>query len=145
MTIACSVRMCGGDSIPVWDSSTPLWLLSHHEGFEYFLRFLSRDCGFFAHFWLRRGRIVWRPLLYCLPSRFPLVRSLYWVLGLCGTRLGYGCLGNDRCDDSSADSSASLAQCCRCGGFFPSFAIFALLWGLLLFLDLLALLPRLHF
>ena len=29
--------------------------------------------------------------------------------------------------------------------FFPNFAIFALLWGLLLFLDLLALVPRLHF
>ena len=29
--------------------------------------------------------------------------------------------------------------------FFPSFTIFALLWGLLLFLDLLALFPRLHF
>ena len=30
-------------------------------------------------------------------------------------------LGNDRCDDSSADSSASLAQCCRYGGiFFPA-------------------------
>ena len=27
-------------------------------------------------------------------------------------------------DDSSAGSSASLAQCYRCGGFFPSFAIF---------------------
>ena len=73
------------------------------------------------------------------------MRSLYWVLGLCGVRLGCGCRGNDRCDDSSADSSASLAQFCRCGGFFPSFAIFALLWGLLLFLDLLALIPRLHF
>ena len=88
----------------------------------------------FAHFWLRRGRIVWRPHLYCLTSRFIHVRSLQWVLGLCGVRQGYGCLGND----SSADSSASLAQCCRCGGFFPSFAIFALLWGLLLFLELLA-------
>ena len=29
--------------------------------------------------------------------------------------------------------------------FFPSFAIFALLWGLLLFLELLAFIPRLHF
>ena len=29
--------------------------------------------------------------------------------------------------------------------FFPSFAIFALLWGFLLFLELLAFFPRLHF
>ena len=115
------------------------------RGFRKLLTIPQPWLRFFAQFWLRRGRIVWRPLLYCLPSQFLLVRSLYWVLGLCGVRLGYGCLGNDRCDDSSADSSASLAQCCYCGGFFPSFAIFALLWGLLLFLDLLALIPRLHF
>ena len=88
---------------------------------------------------------MWRPHLYCLTSRFTHVRSRYWVLGLCGVRQGYGCLGNDRCGDSSADSSASRAQCCRCGVFFPSFAIFALLWGLLLFLELLAIIPRLHF
>ena len=47
--------------------------------------------------------------------------------------------GNGRCDDTCADSSASLAQCCSCGGFFLSFAIFALLWGLLVFLGILAL------
>ena len=82
---------------------------------------------------------MWRPHLYCLTSLFTHVRSRYWVLGLCGVRQGYGCLGNDRCCDSSADSSASLAQCCRCGIFFPSFAIFALLWGLLVFLGILAL------
>ena len=44
-----------------------------------------------------------------------------------------------------ADSSASLTQCCSCGGFFPSFAIFALVWGLLFFLGILAFIPRLHF
>ena len=32
-------------------------------------------------------------------------------------------------DDYSADSSASLAQCSYGGGFFPNFAIFALVWG----------------
>ena len=100
---------------------------------------------FFAHFWLRRGRIVLPPHLYCLTSWFTHVRSLEWVLGLCGVRQGSGYLGNGRCDDSSADSSASLAQCCSGGDFFPSFAIFALLWGLLLFLGLLAFIPRLHF
>ena len=63
-------------------------------------------------------------------SRFTLVRSLYWVLGFCGVRPGYCCVGDDRW----ANSSASLAQCCSCGGFFPSFAIFALVWGLNFFL-----------
>ena len=72
--------------------------------------------------------------IYCLPSRFTLVRSLYWVLGFCGVRPGYCCVGDDRCADYGAVSSASLAQCCSCGGFFPSFAIFALVWGLLFFL-----------
>ena len=38
----------------------------------------------FAHFWFRQCRMVLRPHLYCLPSRFTIVRSLYWVLGLCG-------------------------------------------------------------
>ena len=73
------------------------------------------------------------------------MRSLYWVLGFCGVRLGYCCVGNGRCDDYGADSSASLAQCCSCGLFFPSFAIFALVGGLLFFLGILAFIPRLHF
>ena len=89
--------------------------------------------------------MVLQPHLYCLTSRFPHVRSLYWVLGLYGVRQGYGCVGIDRCDDYSADSSASLARCCCCGIFFPSFAIFALVWGLLIILGILAFIPRLHF
>ena len=105
----------------------------------------SNEPAVFAHFWLCRGRMVLRPHLYCLTSRFTHVRSLYWVLGLCGVRQGYGCVGNGRCDDYSADSSASLAQCCSCGVFFPSFAIFELVWGLLFFLGILAFIPRLHF
>ena len=38
----------------------------------------------FAHFWLRQCRIVLRPHLYYLPSRFTIVKSLYWVFGLYG-------------------------------------------------------------
>ena len=38
----------------------------------------------FVHFWLRQCRMVLRPHLYCLPSRFTIVRYLYWFLGLCG-------------------------------------------------------------
>ena len=38
----------------------------------------------FAHFWLRQCRMVLRLHLYCLPSRFIIVRYLYWFLGLCG-------------------------------------------------------------
>ena len=32
-------------------------------------------------------------------------------------------------DDSSAGSCVSLAQCCRCGGFFPNSTVFALVLG----------------
>ena len=39
---------------------------------------------------------------------------------------GYSCVGVDRHDDYSADSSTSLAQCGFVGGFLPNFAIFAL-------------------
>ena len=35
-------------------------------------------------FGLRQCRLVLRPHLYCLPSRFPIVRYLYWFLGLFG-------------------------------------------------------------
>ena len=36
---------------------------------------------------------------------------------------GYSCVGVDRHDDYSADSSTSLAQCGFVGGFLPNFAI----------------------
>ena len=83
----------------------------------------------FVHFWLRQCRLVLRPHLYCLPSRFTLVRSLYWVLGLCSVGPGCYCIGAACADGSSAGSSASLAQCCRCGGFFPNSAIFRASFG----------------
>ena len=80
MDIAYSVRVSGGGT----DS---------FHGFEYFglITLASREfrvlLAVFAHFWLRQCRMVLRPHLYCLPSRFTIVRSLYWVLGLCGVSL----------------------------------------------------------
>ena len=47
-------------------------------------------------------------------------------LGFFGVVQSYSCIGVDRHDDYSADSSASLAQCGFVGGFIPNFAIFAL-------------------
>ena len=73
--------------------------------------------------------MVLRPHLYCLPSRFTLVKSLYWVLGLCGVSPGCCCVCTTCTDNYSAGSSASLVQCCRCGGFFPSSAIFRASFG----------------
>ena len=132
----------GFDSCMGFEYSVVITLASRE--FRVLLTILPTCLRFFAHIWLRRGRIVLRPHLYCLTSRFTHVRPLR-VLGFYGVRQGHGCLGNGHCDDSSADSSASLAQCCSCGGFFPSFAIFVLLWGLLFFLGILAFIPRLHF
>ena len=51
---------------------------------------------------------------------------LLGYLGFFGVSQSYGCVGVDRHDDYSADSSASLAQGRFVGGFFPNFAIFAL-------------------
>ena len=51
---------------------------------------------------------------------------LLGFLGFFGVSQSYGCVGVDRHDDYSADFSASLAQCGFVGGFFPNFAIFAL-------------------
>ena len=51
-------------------------------------RVSSTSCGSsgepvgLAHFWLRLCRMVLRPHLYCLPSRFTIVRYLYWFLTL---------------------------------------------------------------
>ena len=99
----------------------------------------------FAHFWLRQCRMVLRPHLYCLPLWFTLVRSLYWVLGWCGVSPGCCCFGTACADDYSAGSSASLAQCCRCGGFFPSSVIFHASFGdLCSFLRIFASIPWLH-
>ena len=84
----------------------------------------SNEPAVFAHFWLHQGCMVLRPHLSCLPSRFTLVRSLYWVLGLSGFSPGCCCVGFAYAVDYGSGSSAGLAQCCRCGGFFPSFAIF---------------------
>ena len=85
----------------------------------------------FAHFWLCQCRMVLQPHLYCLPSRFTIVRYLYWLLGLCGIWSGVFCsICADCADDSSAGSCDYLAQGCRCGGFFTNSAVFALVLGI---------------
>ena len=126
LAVTDSVRFCGGgiDSFLGFEYVVMITLASHV--FEYFLRFLLQAC-IICEFWLRWGSHGVAPLLSCLPSRFPHVRSLYcFFLGFFGVSQSYGCVGVDRHDDYSADSSASLAQCGFVGGFFPNFAIFAL-------------------
>ena len=85
--------------------------------------------------------LVSRVLLTILPTSLRCLR----IFGLSGVSPGCCCVGSACTVDYSSGSSAGPAQCCRCGGFFPSFAIFALVWGLLFFLRNFASIPRLRF
>ena len=78
LAVTDSVRFCGGgiDSFLRFEYVVMITLVSHV--FEYFLRFLLQACVICA-FWLRWGSHGVTPLLSCLPSRFPHVRSLYGV------------------------------------------------------------------
>ena len=66
------------------------------------------------------------PSFLAYPHVFLTCGPFIGFLGFFGVRQSYRCVGVDRQDDYSADSSASLAQCGFVGGFFPNFAIFAL-------------------
>ena len=62
----------------------------------------------------------------CLPSHLLACGPFIRFVGFFPVSQGYSCVGVDRHDDYSADSSTSLAQCGFVGGFLPNFAIFAL-------------------
>ena len=66
------------------------------------------------------------PSFLAYPHVFLTCGPFIGFLGFFGIRQSYSCVGVDRHDDYSAASSASLAQCGFVGGFFPNFAIFAL-------------------
>ena len=66
------------------------------------------------------------PSFLAYPHVFLTCGPFIGFLGFFGVRQGYSCVGVGRRDDSSADSSASLAQC-GYGGFFFS-PNFALVW-----------------
>ena len=85
----------------------------------------SNEPAVFAHLWLRQGRMVLRPHLYCLPSRFTLVRSLYWVLGLCGVSPGCCCVGSACKVDYSAGSFFWPCTVLPMWRFFPLFRDFS--------------------
>ena len=66
------------------------------------------------------------PSFLAYPHVFLTCGPFIGFLGFFGVCQSYSCVGVYRQDDYSADSSASLAQCGFVGGFFPNFAIFAL-------------------
>ena len=126
IAVTDSVRFCGGgiDSFLGFEYAIVITLASHV--FEYFLRFFLRACvicAFLAS--LGSHGVTPPPFLPTLTFSWRAV-PLLGFLGFFGVRQSYSCVGINRQDDSNADSSASLAQCGFVGGFFPNFAIFAL-------------------
>ena len=84
MAIAYSVRVCGGgtDSFHGFEYFGLITLASRE--FRVLLAVLPASLQCLRIFGLCQCHMVLRPHLYCLPSRFTIVRSLYRVLGLCG-------------------------------------------------------------
>ena len=126
IAVTDSVRLCGRgiDSFLGFEYVVVITLASHV--FEYFLRFLLQACVICA-FWLRWGSHGVTPPPFLPTLTFSSRAIPFWVfLGFCGVRQCYSCVGVDRHDDYSADSSARLAQCGFVGGVFPNFANFAL-------------------
>ena len=115
-----------GDSIPFLGFEYMVMITLASHVFEYFLRFLLQACVICA-FWLRWG-VTWcdTPYFLAYPHVFLTCGPFLGFLGFFGFGQSYSCVGVDRHDDYSADSSASLAQCGFVGGFIPNFAIFAL-------------------
>ena len=66
------------------------------------------------------------PLLLAYPHILLTCGPFIGFVGFFPVSQGYSCVGVDRHDDYSDDSSTSLAQCGFVGGFLPNFAIFAL-------------------
>ena len=66
------------------------------------------------------------PHFLAYPHVFLTCGPFIGFLGFFGVSQSYSCVGVDRHDDYSADSSARLAQCGFVGVFFSNFAIFAL-------------------
>ena len=124
LAVTDSVRFCDGwiDSFLGFEYVVLITLASHV--FEYFLRFLLQAwviCAFCAN-------NTWgdTPYFLAYPHVFLTCGPFIGFLGFFGVGQSYSCVGVDRHDDYSADSSASLAQCGFVGGFIPNFAIFAL-------------------
>ena len=73
------------------------------------------------------------PLLLAYPHVLLTYGPFIGFVGFFPVSQGYSCLGVDRHDDYSTDSSTSLAQCGFVGGFLPNFASFGSSWEILPF------------
>ena len=98
------------------------------------MRFFWRACGVCAFY--GSVRVAWScdPTLITYSHGLPVVRYLDWFFW----HVGYLvlCFSRSVCVTYAAGSSAGscncLAQCCRGGSFFPSYTVFSLVWGFLL-------------
>ena len=123
------MRICGGgiDSFLGFEYCVVITLASRE--FRVLLTILPTSLRYLRHFWLRQGRMVLRPQLYCLPSRS--LGSLYWVFRLVwrSSRLLLRwprSLGRLQCQFFCL----ALCSAAVVAVFSPSFVIFALVWGL---------------
>ena len=123
IAVTVSVRFCGGgfDSFLGFEYGVVITLASHV--FEYFFRFFLRACIICAFFGF--VGVTWcdTPTFLAYPHVFLVCGPFIGFLGFFGIRQSYSCVGVDRHEDYSADSSASFAQCSFVGGFFPIFAL----------------------
>ena len=123
------VLFCGGgfDSFLGFEYGVVITLASHV--FEYFFRFFLRACVICAFFGF--VGVTWcdTPTFLAYPHVFLKCSPFIGFLGFFGVCQSYSCVGVDRHDDYSADSSASLAQCGFVGVFFSEFRDFRASFG----------------
>ena len=127
VAVTYSVRFCGGgfDSFLGFEYGVVITLASRVFRLLLILptslRFL-RIFGFVGVTWCGN------PTFLAYPHVFLTCGPFMGFLGFFGVRQGYSCVGVDRQDDYSADSSSSLAQYGFIGVFFPNSSIFVLVW-----------------
>ena len=129
IAVTVSVRFCGGgfDSFLGFEYGVVITLASHV--FEYFFRFFLRACVICAFFGFVGVTLCDIPTFLAYPHVFLTCGPFIGFLGFFGVLQSYSCVGVDRHDDYSADSSASLVQCGFVGGFFFEFRDFRSSFG----------------
>ena len=130
IAVTVSVCFCGGgfDSFLGFEYGVVITVLSRHTCSST-SSVSSYEPALFAHFLASLGSHSVTPHLSGLPSRFPHMRSLYWVFRLLWRSSELQLRWRRSPRRYSADSSASLAQCSFVGVFFSEFRDFRASFG----------------